>query len=119
MSTIDRVLFLSENKGVSHAFICKQLGLDRSWLRTVKKQNSNISDDRLAQIAAILNTTVAYLKGETDDSSPENKKSPSTTDGLTDKETAMLQLFRSASPEFQERYLSLLEVALKESATVQ
>lgn len=83
MLTIDRILGLADSKGITQAFICKQIKVDRSWLRTVNKQNSTISPERLTQIADILGTTVEYLNGETDDPAvPEKEKSPSALDEL-------------------------------------
>ena len=66
MSTIDIVLQLAREKGVSQAFICNKLGLSRNYLSEVKKGKTSLPDDRLAIIADILNTTPEYLKGETD-----------------------------------------------------
>lgn len=66
MSTINRVLQLAKEKGITQAFICEQLGLKRTYLADVKNGKNKISDDRLIIIAAILNTTPEYLKGETD-----------------------------------------------------
>ena len=66
MSTIDIVLRLSKERGISQAFICNKLGLSRNYLSEVKKGKTSLSDDRLIIIADILNTTPEYLKGETD-----------------------------------------------------
>lgn len=83
MLTIDRISELAKIKGISKTHICNQLGMERSWLQTVKKQNSTISPERLTQIADILGTTVEYLNGETDDPAvPEKEKSPSALDEL-------------------------------------
>ncbi len=113
---INRILSRAKDIGVSQAHICTQLGLGRTWLQSVKRYNLNIEPDRLETIANILNTTVEYLKGETDDPSPGNKKSPSEVDELlSDPEiSAMLELYRSWSPSERRRATSLLK-ALKES----
>jgi DNA-binding helix-turn-helix protein len=66
LSTIDIVLRLSKERGISQAFICNKLGLSRNYLSEVKKGKTSLSDDRLIIIADILNTTPEYLKGETD-----------------------------------------------------
>ena len=116
MFTIDRILDLTKKRGLKQSYLCTQLGLERSWIQNVKRHNSTISDERLAQLAEILDTTVAYLKGETYDPSPDNKKSPSEVDELlSDPEiSAMLELYRSWSPSKRRRATSLLK-ALKES----
>lgn len=66
MSTIDRVLQLTKEKGISQAFICGKLGLRRTYLSEVRMGKDSLPDDRLAIIADILDTTPEYLKGETD-----------------------------------------------------
>lgn len=116
MAIVDRIIAYSKSKGISQVYICKALGVDRTWLRTVKRDNTNISEERLNKIADILDTTVTYLKGETDNPAPDNKKSPSEVDELlSDPEiSAMLELYRSWSPSERRRATSLLK-ALKES----
>lgn len=64
--TIDRIETLAKEKGMSLSFLCGKLGLARNYLSEVKKGKTKISDDRLAIIADILNTSPEYLKGETD-----------------------------------------------------
>ena len=64
--TIDKIEALAKEKGVSLSFICGKLGLARNYLSEVKKGKTKISDDRIAIIADLLNTTPEYLKGETD-----------------------------------------------------
>lgn len=116
MSVIDRIANIAEKKGISQAFICKQLGVQRNWVATAKRQQSNVSDERIVIIADILGTTTAYLKGETDDPSPDNKKSPSEVDELLQQPdiTELLALYRSLPEKEQKRALSVLK-ALKES----
>ena len=64
--TIDRIKALAKEKGISLSFICGKLGLARNYLSEVKNGKTKLTDDRLAIIADILNTTPEYLKGETD-----------------------------------------------------
>lgn len=82
MSIVDRITKLAKEKGITQAFISGKLGVHRNWLSCVRRDNLNISDERLTIIADILGTTVAYLKGETDDPSPQKEKSPSEVDEL-------------------------------------
>lgn len=109
LSTIDNILYLAKQKGIKQVYICNQLGLDTTWLRTVKKQNINISPERLAQIADILGTTVEYLNGETDN--PEKEKSPSELDELL-KDPLNKELFdklAKLSPAKKKAVLALIE----------
>lgn len=115
MLIITRIIDLTKKRGLKQSYVCEQLGLERTWMQTVKKQNSNISEERLELIADILNTTVSYLKGETDDPSPEKEKSPSATDGLTNFQSTILQLLECVPEDRQGELASLIESALKMS----
>ena len=116
MLTIDRISSLAKLKGISKTHICNQIGMERSWLQTVKKQNSTISPERLTQIADILGTTVEYLNGETDDPAvPEKRKSPSNMDGLTEFQSTILRLLDCVPEDRQDELASLVESALKMS----
>lgn len=116
MSTVDRITNLAKKKGITQAFISSKIGVHRNWLSCVRRDNVKISDERIAIIADILGTTTAYLKGETDDPSPDNKKSPSEVDELLQQPdiTELLALYRSLPEKEQKRALSVLK-ALKES----
>ena len=111
LSTIDNILYLAKQKGIKQVYICNQLGLDTTWLRTVKKQNINISPERLAQIADILGTTVEYLNGETDN--PEKEKSPSSIDELSDFKKSILELLDMIPEDEQENVRARIEFELK------
>lgn len=113
---INRILSRAKELGISQAHICSELGLGRTWLQSVKRYNLNVEDERIATIAAILGTTVAYLKGETDDPSPQKEKSPSEVDELLSKPdiTELLALYRALTPGEQRKALSVLK-ALKET----
>lgn len=113
---INRILSRAKALGISQAHICSELGLGRTWLQSVKRYNLNVEDDRIETIAAILGTTPAYLKGETDDPSPENKKSPSEVDELLSQPdiNELLELYRALTPGEQRKALSVLK-ALKET----
>lgn len=111
MSPVERILQTAHDKGISNAFICGKLGVNRTWLNAAKRDNLNISDERLKQIADILDTSVEYLKGETDDPTPDNKKSPSITDELLKRSdiNELLELYNSFSPKEQEQILSVVK----------
>ena len=120
MSSIERIIQVAHDKGISNAFICSKIGVNRTWLNAVKRDNLNISDERLNIIANALGTSVAYLKGETDDPTvPENKKSPSNMDGLTEFQSTILRLLDCVPEDRQDELLSLIESALKMNGLLQ
>lgn len=104
MSTIDIVLRLSKERGISQAFICNKLGLSRNYLSEVKKGKTSLSDDRLIIIADILNTTPEYLKGETD-----IKEKPTARNG--DEHSEIMKKIISGSSKLpEEKQLLVLEL---------
>ncbi len=67
MVTIDRTRDLAKERGISLTFICKRLGLNNVYFIDREKAGKEIPEQKLAVIAEVLFTTVAYLKGETDE----------------------------------------------------
>ena len=67
MVTIDRTRQLARQRGISLSFICKHLGLNNVYFIDREKAGKEIPDQKLEIIADVLFTTVAYLKGETDE----------------------------------------------------
>ena len=105
MSTIDRVLQLTKEKGISQAFICGKLGLRRTYLSEVRMGKDSLPDDRLAIIADILDTTPEYLKGETD----VKEKTPAEADVTFDDFTYALH--NETKELSEEKKQELLEMA--------
>ena len=66
MVNIEKIYLLAKEKGISNTFICQKLNRPRSFLTDVRQGKLRISDDQLAVIADILDTTPDYLKDETD-----------------------------------------------------
>ena len=109
MQVVDRILEYSKSKGIKQIFICTKLGVAKNWFSIVKRDNINISPERLAQIADILGTTVEYLNGETEN--PEKEKSPSELDELL-KDPLNKELFdklAKLSPAKKKAVLALIE----------
>ncbi len=104
MCTINRVLQLAKEKGISQAFICGKLGLRRTYLSEVRMGKDSLPDDRLAIIADLLNTTPEYLKGETD---IKEKPAGKFTDGLSDYDARLLDWFHSLPLEKRQAILEI------------
>jgi transcriptional regulator with XRE-family HTH domain len=112
----DRIISYAKAKGVKQTYICEQLNVDRTWLRTAKRDNINISPERLQQISELLGTTVEYLKGETDDPSKDNKKSPSELDELLNDPDFkfIFEAYRDMSPEKKKQARALFSTVKNE-----
>ena len=102
--TIDRIKALTKEKGISLSFICRKLGLARNYLSEVKNGKAKLTDDRLAIIADILNTTPEYLKGETDE---KEKPTGAQADELSEYDARVLAWFRSLPQEKRKAILDL------------
>lgn len=96
MEAITRILELAKSKGVSQTFICNKLGRANNYLLEIKKGKNHLTDDNIVIIADLLNTTPAYLKGETD---IKEKPASAQADEL-DKEFS--DLIAQLSPEQRE-----------------
>ena len=64
---INSIQALAKKQGISMKFLCDQLEKRRSFLSEVRLGKDRIHDNEVEVIASILNTTPAYLRGETDD----------------------------------------------------
>ena len=87
----ERVKSLITEKGISKAYISRELGIGYSTLWRRLKGERNVNVDFLSQLAKILGTTPSYLMGETDksdcvkhekssDCKSDNKKAPEEQD---------------------------------------
>lgn len=66
MDRIDRIRSLLKERGQKSKWLCEKLGVAESYLSDVKRGKNTLTNDRLAIIADILDTTPEYLRGETD-----------------------------------------------------
>lgn len=103
MVNVDKIKALANEQGLKLGFVCSQLGLTESFFRNVKKGKTKITDDRLATIANILNTTPEYLRDETD-----QKEKPAEPN-ITPHERAVLLAYREKT-DMQKAVDQLLDV---------
>lgn len=62
-----RIKALAKKQGKTLSYICSLIGRKVYYLNDVSKNNAEMPDEYLKILAENLGTTVAYLKGETDD----------------------------------------------------
>lgn len=65
--TVERIKALSKSKGFKMKFICGNIGVRDNYFTDCKAKKIDIPVDKLTAVATMLDTTVAYLSGETDD----------------------------------------------------
>lgn len=106
MVNIDRIKELAKEKGIKIKFICSQLGLAETYLSNVKNGKDRMTDERLQKIADILDTTVEYLTGESD----EKESSESSTAPLTTEEVALIESYRNSPENVRKAVKALLDL---------
>lgn len=102
MVEINRIDSLAKEKGIKASFICSKIGKSESYLRQIRAGRSNISEDVLAQIAEVLDTTTDYLHGKTD-----IKKDLGKTE-VSDMDSLFLNGMHQLSPEDQLAVLAYI-----------
>lgn len=102
MIIYNRIEKLAEEKGMSYLFISNKLGMSKNWLTNAIKRNSNIPNDKIQELANILDTTFEYLIGETD-------KKKSAPVKLTRRTKKVVKIYDSLPAEKQALLDALLE----------
>lgn len=111
MVDFTRLDAIIKSKGVSQKFLCDKAGKSGSYIACARKGNGSISDEALAIFANELQTSVEYLRGETDD--PGYKKAPVATDGLNKAQREALELIKSMSAEQLRVFVATAKAMLK------
>lgn len=85
MVNVSKIKSLAKLKGITIAFICSSVGMQRGYLNDVAAGKTNMPEDRIRTIAEILDTSYEYLTDQTDDPiGPEAKRSLEMFDLLAD-----------------------------------
>lgn len=108
---INSIQALAKKQGISMKFLCDQLGKRRSFLSEVRLGKDRIHDNEIEVIASILNTTPAYLRGETDD--PEPVWSEPIKISTTPDKQEMIDLILQMDDEQAKLFLSFIKQAKK------
>lgn len=95
--------------GKTKAYLSQKMNHSSRYLNDAKKNNAKIKDSDLAILAEELNTTVAYLKGET------NEKSPTIESGalMGKAKKELIQLCLSMSDSEADMVYKLVAVTLE------
>lgn len=106
---VSRIDSLAKSKGTSIAEIERSVGFGNGKIGKWKKAPKSPPFESLLVVANHLETTIAYLTGETEYPSAGIKKYPIREDGVEDSETAELREIWSSADENERR--DLLEMA--------
>ena len=104
---INSIQALAKKQGISMKFLCDQLGKRRSFLSEVRLGKDRIHDNEIEVIASILNTTPAYLRGETDDPAPVRAEPIKISTSPTKQE--LIDAISYMSDEQAELFLKLIK----------
>ena len=78
MGNIQTVKKISKEKGISLAFVCRQIGRSHGYLAEIANRDGDVPEKMLGPIANALGVTVEELTGE----APEQKEKPNALDGI-------------------------------------
>lgn len=76
MFNYNRMESMIAQSGKTKLHLCRAMGVSKTYLRDAKTQGTDISGEKLHILAAELNTTPEYLRGETDDPGIKKKRPP-------------------------------------------
>lgn len=104
---IERIKAVAKQQGVTQTFLCKRIGKRATYLNEVKLGKDRIHDNEVEVIASILNTTPAYLRGDTDDPAPVRSEAIKISTSPTKKE--LIDAINAMSDEQAELFLKLIK----------
>lgn len=67
VQTVARIKETAKIKGYKMKWLCQNLGVRDNYFTDAKNKHMNIPDNIIQQVAVMLQTSVEYLKGESDD----------------------------------------------------
>ena len=117
LQTINRIEFLVKKQDTTINKLLESCGLSKSFVYDMKARGVTPSVDKLARIAIVLDTTLSYLLGETDDPTADSKKpANSSIDELSESVAEIAKLLDAAPPELQRTILAMIRAAVPPQA---
>ena len=109
----DRFETLLKSRGVTKAFIARSLGRSATLCQDWKQQKSQPSEEQLIEVARLLGTTPAYLRGETDEISSDagDDEMAQLLTSLREREDMrmLFKLAQDASPDDVRQAVKIIE----------
>lgn len=100
----ERVKEILNSKGITQKTMLEDLNLGKNQFSYWNKTGATPNGFTVEKIAKYLDVSVDYLLGKT-----EERKKPSPEPVLTEREKAILEIFRSLPEEKQDKLIELLE----------
>lgn len=110
MGNIQTVKKISKEKGISLAFVCRQIGKSHGYLAEIASRDGDVPEKMLEPVAKALGVTVEEIKGQ----EPAQKERPSTPEDA-EREVhgqAILDKYNMLDPATQAMFESMLDAAI-------
>lgn len=101
---IEILLKLINERGITKTKFLNDVGLNKSCILNWQQRGTIPNGEVLTLIANYFDVSTDYLLGKTDE-----RKKPSPEPVLTEREKAILEIFRSLSEEKQDKLIEILE----------
>ena len=114
MGNIQTVKKISKEKGISLAFVCRQIGRSHGYLAEIANRDGDVPEKMLGPIANALGVTVKELKGE----DPAQKEKPTPGEGseldedVKAKAYTILDKLSKLPTKQQEAFLNSLDISI-------
>lgn len=110
MGNIQTVKKISKEKGISLAFVCRQIGRSHGYLAEIANRDGDVSEKMLGPIANALGVTVEELKGQ----EPKQKEKPAPGGReLNAHAKAILYKYEQLDPAQKVMFEKMLDAALE------
>lgn len=113
MGNIQTVKKISKEKGISLAFVCRQIGRSHGYLAEIANRDGDVPEKMLGPIANALGVTVEELKGE--DPAQKEKPAPGEGSGLDARFDALLSQMTDADRAGLLEYMEFKVAKRKEN----
>lgn len=109
MGNIQTVKKISKEKGISLAFVCRQIGRSHGYLAEIANRDGDVPEKMLGPIANALDVTVEELTGE----EQKEKPTPSEESELNAHAKAILYKYEQLDPAQKVMFEKMLDAALE------
>lgn len=109
MGNIQTVKKISKEKGISLAFVCRQIGKSHGYLAEIANRDGDVPEKMLEPVAKALGVTVEEIKGQ----EPAQKERPSIAgeidlSGLSPEDAELVRKIMAASDAKKNAIRALL-----------
>lgn len=111
MGNIQTVKKISKEKGISLAFVCRQIGKSHGYLAEIANRDGDVPEKMLGPIANALGVTVEELKGQ--EPAQKEKPTPSEESELNAHAKAILYKYEQLDPAQRVMFEKMLDAALE------